>query len=68
MRDFKKRAVFPDYELPDHKGIKRNLSDLQGKDPVVLVLARGGYCPKEDLQYQWMAAMQIEMQVGTPNS
>lgn len=64
MRDFKKGDVFPDYELPNHEGTKRKLSDLQGKDPVVLVLARGGYCPKEDLQHQWMAVMQREMQVG----
>lgn len=64
MRDFKKGDVFPDYELPNHEGTKRKLSDLQGKNPVVLVLARGGYCPKEDLQHQWMAVMQREMQVG----
>ena len=42
-------AVFPDYELTDHTGKRRKLSDLQGPDPMVLVLSRGGYCPK-DLQ------------------
>src|ERR1700738_1602659 len=40
-------AVFPDYELTDHTGKRRNLSDLQGPDPMVLVLSRGGYCPKD---------------------
>mgnify|MGYP002795016182 CR=1 FL=1 len=42
-------AFFPDYELPDHNGAKRKLSELQGKDPVALILARGGFCPNEDL-------------------
>ncbi len=36
-------AVFPDYELTDHTGKRRKLSDLQGPDPVILVLSRGGY-------------------------
>jgi peroxiredoxin len=40
-------AVFPDYELTDHTGKRRKLSDLQGPDPMVLVLSRGGYCPKD---------------------
>ena len=40
-------AVFPDYELPDHTTKRRKLSELQGQDPMVLVLGRGGYCPKD---------------------
>ena len=32
-------SVFPDYELTDHAGKRRKLSDLQGPDPMVLVLA-----------------------------
>jgi hypothetical protein len=35
-------AVFPDYELTDHAGKRRELSDLQGPDPMILVLSRGG--------------------------
>ena len=62
--DIIKGAQFPDYELRDQDGKKRKLSELQGKDPVALMLARGGYCPKEDLQHQWMAAMQPEVKVG----
>src|SRR4051794_25794307 len=41
---------FPDYELPDHAGQLRKLSELQGDDPLVLTLARGHYCPKEHQQ------------------
>ncbi len=57
-------ATFPDYELPDHAGALRRLSDLQADDPLVLLLARGGYCPKENWQHRWMAAMQEEIEVG----
>lgn len=62
--DIVKGAVFPDYELPDHQGKQRKLSELQKQDPVALILARGAYCPKEDLQHQWMAAIQRELEVG----
>ena len=31
-------ALFPDYELSDHRGTHRRLSELQGGDPLVLVL------------------------------
>lgn len=35
-------ARFPDYELDDHSGRRRRLSDLQGpRDPMILVLSRG---------------------------
>lgn len=55
---------FPDFELPDRNGVQQRLSMLQGGDPLVLLLARGGYCPKEHAQHQWIAAMQTEIEVG----
>ena len=39
-------AIFPDYELSDHTAKRRKLSELQGQDPMVLVLSRGGSVPK----------------------
>jgi hypothetical protein len=39
-------AVFPDYELIDHTGKRRKLSDLQGPDPMVLVLKPGRILPE----------------------
>ena len=42
-------AVFPDYGLTDHTGKHRKLSELQGPDPMILVLSRGGYYPKDFL-------------------
>jgi peroxiredoxin len=40
-------AVLPDFELPDDTGTKRRLSELQGDDPMVLLLGRGEHCPRE---------------------
>jgi peroxiredoxin len=45
--DIQPGSDFPDYELPDHQGNPRRLSELQGSIPMVLHLSRGGYCPKE---------------------
>jgi peroxiredoxin len=39
--DIQPGARFPDYELPDQTGRRRKLSDLQGDDPMVLLLSRG---------------------------
>ncbi len=44
-------GVFPDYELTDHAKARRRLSELQGIDPMILVLSRGGYCPKDHQQH-----------------
>jgi len=57
-------AVFPDYELPDHHGKHRKLSELQQDDPLVLVLSRGGFCPKERRQHEGLLQLHREMQVG----
>src|ERR1700741_1065687 len=57
-------AVFPDYELTDHTGTRRKLSDLQGPDPMVLVLSRGGYCPKDRRQAEGLVQLHREMEVG----
>src|ERR1700722_17042193 len=49
-------GVFPDFQLPDHTGTPRKLSELQGEDPLILTLARGNYCPKEHQQHLELAA------------
>src|SRR2546423_4258176 len=56
--------VFPDYELPDHTGKVRKLSELQGDDPLVLTLARGLYCPKQHQQHLELAANYSKMAVA----
>jgi hypothetical protein len=45
--DIEVGARLPDYELPDQDGVVRRLSDLQGSNPMVLHLSRGGFDPKE---------------------
>jgi peroxiredoxin len=54
--DIKPGGIFPDYSLPDHTGTARTLSELQGRDPLILTLARGNYCPKEHQQHLELAA------------
>ena len=43
-------AIFPDYELSDHTANRRKLSELQGQHPMVLVLSRENFCPKDRRQ------------------
>jgi len=57
-------AEFPDYELTDHAGTRRRLSDLQGPDPMIVVLSRGGYCPKDLRQAEGLVHLYREMEVG----
>ncbi len=49
-------GTFPDYELTDHTKTRRRLSELQGIDPMILVLSRGGFCPKDHQQHLELAA------------
>jgi peroxiredoxin len=57
-------AVFPNYELTDHTAKRRSLADLQGPDPMVVVLSRGGYCPKDRRQAEGLLQLYHEMEVG----
>ncbi len=57
-------GVFPDYELPDHTGTVRTLGELQGRDPLILTLARGHYCPEEHQQHLELAAFQSKIAVA----
>jgi peroxiredoxin len=57
-------ATFPDYELSDHRGKRRRLADVQDGDPLVLVLSRGGFCPKDRRQHEGLVQLHREMEVG----
>src|SRR6201997_3554083 len=57
-------AIFPDYELSDHTAKRRKLSELQGMHPMVLVLGRGGFCPKDRRQAERLLELHREMEVG----
>jgi peroxiredoxin len=57
-------AVFPDYELPDQTGKHHRLSELQGGDPMILMLSRGMFCPKDRRQLEGLVLLHREMEVG----
>jgi peroxiredoxin len=57
-------ATFPDYELSDHTAKHRKLSDLQGPHPMVLVLSRGGFCPKDRRQGELVVQLHRELEVA----
>jgi peroxiredoxin len=54
----------PDFTLTDQTGKRRSLAALQGQDPLIVVLARGGYCPKDRRQHEGLAALWREMMPG----
>ena len=47
---------FPNFELTDHTGKHRSLSELQGTEPMVLILSRGHFCPKDHQQHLELAS------------
>jgi peroxiredoxin len=57
-------APFPDFELPDQTGKHRKLSDLQHGDPLILLLGRGLYCPKDRRQMEGLSRLERELEVG----
>ncbi len=57
-------AIFPDYELSDHTAKRRKLSELQGQHPMVLVLSRGGFCPKDRRQAEGLVELDRELEVA----
>jgi peroxiredoxin len=57
-------ALFPDYELTDHTAKRRKLSELQGQHPMVLVLSRGGFCPKDRRQAEGLVQLHRELEVA----
>jgi peroxiredoxin len=57
-------AKFPDFELTGHDGERHKLSALQGIDPMVLILSRGHYCPKDHQQHLALADAQSQFAVA----
>lgn len=57
-------SLFRDYELSDHTGKHRKLSELQAQDPMIVVLSRGAFCPKDRRQHEGLLQLHHEMEVG----
>jgi peroxiredoxin len=67
--------VLPDFALPDENGVIHRLSELQGNDPMVLLLGRGEHCPRERQHqremlklYEWCAVAFTQMVTVLPNN
>jgi peroxiredoxin len=64
-------AIFPDYEFVDHLGQPRRLSTLQTDhpylqtgNPMILVLGRGHFCPKDQQQHRDLVAFYPKIAVA----
>lgn len=57
-------ATFPDYELPDQTGTRRRLSAIQRQDPMIVVLSRGHFCPKDRRQLRNLVELYPEIRVA----
>jgi len=57
-------ARLSDYELTDHTKTRRRLSELQGNNPMILILARGNFCPKDHQQHLELAAFYPKIAVA----
>jgi len=57
-------SLFPDYELSDHTGRHRKLSELQQRDPMIVVLSRGAFCPRDRRQHEGLLQLYREMEIG----
>jgi peroxiredoxin len=55
---------FPDYELPDQDGVRHRLSDLQSGQPMILVLSRGNFCPKDHQQHRELVELVPHIRVA----
>lgn len=65
--DIKPGATLPDFELTGTDKQRHKLSDLQGRNPLVLVLSRGHFCPKDHQQHLQLATWQPELAVSYTN-
>jgi peroxiredoxin len=55
---------FPDYELTGHDRRAHRLSEEQGPDPMILILSRGHYCPKDFQQHRLMVDFEPQVEVA----
>jgi peroxiredoxin len=62
--DFAAGSSFPDFSLPDHTKTERQLSALQGDDPMLLVLIRGFFCPQDREQLKALTEFHPQLVVG----
>jgi peroxiredoxin len=54
----------PDFELPDHNGNRRRLSELVRGDPTILQFYRGFWCPMDQAQFWGLVQLQDHVEVA----
>src|SRR5260370_25253795 len=57
-------AMFPDYEVSDHSAKRGKLSGVQEQHAMVLVLRRGGFCPKDRREAEGLVELYRELEVA----
>src|SRR6202030_1135847 len=57
---------FIDFELPDHHGNRRRLSELVGGDPAILQFYSGFWCPKDQAHFRGLVQLQDQVEAATP--
>ena len=57
-------ATCPDFELTGHDRQRHRLSEVQGSDPMILILSRGHYCPKDFQQHRMMVEFYPQIAVA----
>ncbi len=62
--DIRPGGRFPDYSLTDHTGTRRTLSEIQDGDPMILILSRGAFCPKDRQQHKRLVELEPEINVA----
>jgi peroxiredoxin len=74
-RGLESGATLPNFTLPDHTGTMRNLQELQGGDPMILMFGRGEHCPRERQHqgemlafHRWCAVAYTELVTVLPNN
>jgi peroxiredoxin len=67
-------ATLPDFALPDETGAVRRLSEIQGDDPMIVLLGRGEHCPRERQHqremikfHEWCAVAFTKLVTVLPN-
>ncbi len=66
--DLQAGSKFPNFQLPDHTGTPRKLSQLLCSFPGVLIFSRGHYCPKDRRQLaNYVTHLQPEFRVNRCN-
>jgi peroxiredoxin len=75
LKDLGPGDTLPDFELRDDKGVPHRLSELQGDDPMILLLGRGEHCPRERQHqrelikfHEWSAVAFTKLVTVLPNN